>query len=102
MHETDRITTLINQMGTLPGRKTVLLVSTGLITTGDPDIFQKMVTNANSHGVTFYALDSTEMSGMYDTAQAGKLALGQMAAVSQQQTKTNASASVMRQNSRAG
>lgn len=102
MHEIDRITTLIDQVGTLPGRKTVLLVSTGLTTTGDPDIFQKMVTKANSHGVTFYALDSTEMSGMYDTAQGGKLALGQVAAVSQQQSKTNASASVMRQNSHQG
>jgi VWFA-related protein len=30
MHETDRIITLINQLGTLPGRKTVLLVTTGL------------------------------------------------------------------------
>lgn len=102
MHEMDRITTLINQIGTLPGRKTVLLVSTGLTTTGDPDLFQKMVTTANSHGITFYALDSTEMSGMYDTAQGGKLALGQVASVSQQQSKTNASASVMRQNSHQG
>jgi len=102
MHETDRITTLINQIGTLPGRKTVLLVTTGLVTTGDPDLFQKILTNANNHGITFYALDSTEMNGMYDTAQAGKLALGQMASVSQQQSKTNASASVMRQNSRQG
>jgi VWFA-related protein len=102
MHEMDRITTLINQIGTLPGRKTVLLVSTGLTTTGDPDLFQKMVTTANSHGITFYALDSTEMSGMYDTTQGGKLALGQVASVSQQQGKTNATASVMRQNSRQG
>ena len=102
MHEIDRINTLIDQVGTLPGRKTVLLVSTGLTTTGDPDLFQKMVTNANSHGITFYALDSTEMGGMYDTAQAGKLALGQVAAVSQQQGRTNASAGVMRQNSHQG
>lgn len=102
LHETDRITTLINQIGTLPGRKTVLLVSTGLVTTGDPDLFQRILTNANNHGITFYALDSTEMNGMYDTVQAGKQALGQMAAVSRQQTKTDASASVMRQNSRAG
>ena len=75
MHETDRISTLINQLSTLPGRKTVLLVTTGLVTTGDPDLFQKLMNNANSHGITFYALDSTEMNGMYDTAQAGKLAL---------------------------
>lgn len=102
MHETDRITALIDQVGALPGRKTVLLVSTGLATTGDPDLFQKLVSEANSRGITFYALDSTEMSGMYDTAQGSKLAMGQVAAVSQQQGKTNASASVMRQNSHQG
>jgi VWFA-related protein len=102
MHETDRIVTMINQLGPLPGRKTVLLVTTGLVTTGDPDRFQKILTNANSHGVTFYALDSTEMSATNDTAQAGKLALGQMASVSQQQSNKNASISVMRESSRQG
>lgn len=102
MHETDRINTLIDQVGALPGRKTVFLVSTGLTTTGDPDLFQKMVSNANSHGITFYALDATEMGGMYDTAQAGKLALGQVAAVSQQQGKTNPSLGVARENSHQG
>ncbi len=102
MHETDRITTMINQLATLPGRKTVLLVSTGLVTTGDPDLFQKILNNANSHGITFYALDSTEMSPDADTADAGRLATNQMASVSQQQSKLNNSISVMRQNSRQG
>jgi VWFA-related protein len=102
MHETDRIITLINQIGTLPGRKSVLLVTTGLTTTGDPDRFQKILNNANSHGITFYALDSTEMSATTDTAQAGKLAVGQMASVSQNQSNLKASASVMRQNSKQG
>jgi VWFA-related protein len=113
MHETDRIITMIDQLGTLPGRKTVLLVTTGLVTTGDPERFQKILTNANSHGVTFYALDSTEMSAMTDTAQAGKLALAQMASVSQQQSGKNVSSTIgkqasatslsgMRQNSRQG
>jgi len=102
MHETDRIATVINQLSSLPGRKTVLLVTTGLVTTGDPDLFQKLMNNANSHGITFYALDCTEMSKDADTAQSGKLAVGQMAAVSQNQSKLNASASVMRQNSRQG
>jgi len=101
MHETDRITTLINQLGTLPGRKTVLLVTTGLVTTGDPDLFQKMLANANSHGISFYALDSTEMSTT-DTIQAGNLAVGQVVSQSRQQSNVNASASVMRQNSRQG
>ncbi len=102
MHETDRIIALINQLSPLPGRKSVLLVTTGLVTTGDPDRFQKIMTNANNHGITFYALDATEMSAMNDTAQAGKLAVGQMAQQSQQQNNKAASASVMRNNSRAG
>ncbi|HXM40124.1 MAG TPA: VWA domain-containing protein [Bryobacteraceae bacterium] len=102
MHETDRIITLINQLGTLPGRKSVLLVTTGLTTTGDPDRFQKILDNANSHGITFYALDSTEMSPDTDTAQGGKLAVAQMASVSQNQSNKSASASVMRQNSKQG
>src|SRR5579871_6564063 len=102
MHETDRIIALINQLSPLPGRKSVLLVTTGLQTTGDPDRFQKLMNNANAHGITFYALDATEMSAMNDTAQASKLAVGQMASVSQNQGKLNASASVMRQNSRQG
>jgi len=102
LHETDRIITLIDQLGTLPGRKTVLLVTTGLVTTGDPERFQKILTNANNHGITFYALDSTEMSATADTAQAGKLAVGQMASVSAGQTNQHASLSAMRQNSRQG
>src|ERR1035441_2107516 len=102
MHETDRIITLINQLGVLPGRKTILLVSTGLVTTGDPDLFQKILSNANNHGITFYALDSTEMSATTDTVQAGKLALGQMAQVSRQQSQGNPSLQTMRQNSRQG
>jgi VWFA-related protein len=98
MHETDRINTLIDQIGVLPGRKVVLLVSTGLTPTGDPDIFQKLETSANSKGITFYALDSTEMSADVDTAQGSKLAVGQVANVSQQQGNIKASASQMRQN----
>jgi VWFA-related protein len=102
MHETDRINTMIEALSTLPGRKTVLLVSTGLTLTGDPDLFQKIVVNANNHGITFYALDSTEMSGMDDTVKAGQNALTQMASQSRQQTNTSASAAVMRENSRQG
>jgi len=102
MHETDRIATMINQVSALPGRKTILLVTTGLVTTGDPEIFQKLLTNANSHGITFYALDSTEMSATADTAQGSKLAVGQVASVSRQQGLTNAPASTMRQNSHQG
>ncbi len=102
MHETDRINAMIDALGALPGRKTVLLVTTGLTLTGDPDIFDKMLTNANNRGITFYALDSTEMSATEDTAQAGKLAARQLASQSQQQSKlTPAPASCARTAGRA-
>ena len=52
MHEQDRVTAMINALGTLPGRKTVLFVTTGMSLTGDPDMFQKILANANSHGIT--------------------------------------------------
>ncbi|HTQ56800.1 MAG TPA: VWA domain-containing protein [Bryobacteraceae bacterium] len=102
MHETDRIITMIDDIGKLPGRKTVLLVTTGLVTTGDPDRFQKILNNANKHGITFYALDSTEMSATNDTTQAGKQALAQMASVSAQQTNLHNSAAQMKLSSRQG
>ena len=102
MHETDRIITMINDLARLPGRKAVLLITTGLVTTGDPDRFQKILDNANEHGITFYALDSTEMSATDDTMQAGKNALTQMAKVSAQQTNIHASLGQMRENSRQG
>jgi len=102
MLETDRLRSMIDALGALPGRKTVLLVTNGMVLTGDPDIFQKILTKANNQGITFYSLDSTEMSDSADSALAGKLALGQMASQSQQQSKLGASAGVMRQNSRQG
>src|SRR5882762_729721 len=58
MHETDKIITMINELGALPGRKTVLLVTTGLVTTGDPKRFQSILDNANRLGVTVYAPDT--------------------------------------------
>jgi hypothetical protein len=62
-------------------------------------LFQKTVTSANSHGITFYALDSTEMSATADTAQGSKLAAAQVSNVSKQQgSSPTASAATMRQN----
>jgi VWFA-related protein len=84
MRATDQVITMIKDLGTLPGRKSVLLVSTGLATTGDPERFQSIIDRATRAGVTIYALDITGLSGA-SRAQAGKLAMGQVAAVSQTQ-----------------
>jgi VWFA-related protein len=59
MRQTDQILAMIAQLQTLPGRKTVLLLSPGLTTTGDPERFQSIVDKANQAAITFYALDVT-------------------------------------------
>ena len=101
MRATDSINTMVREFATLPGRKTVLLATTGLITTGDPDLFQALVERANKAGVTVYALD---VVGLDETspAQAGNIALGQVASVSSSQTRPSASASEARTKSRQG
>lgn len=86
MREEDKMIAMINQFGTLPGRKTILLTTTGLLTTGDPDRFQSVLTKANQSGITVYALDVTGMNEN-STAQAANVALGQVTSVSRSQTE---------------
>jgi VWFA-related protein len=57
MRQTDQIIMMINQLGKLPGRKTVLLLSPGLVTTGEPDRFESILSKANRQDVTVYAVD---------------------------------------------
>ena len=46
----DQIQSMIRQIGTFPGHKTVLLLSPGFTATGDPDQFQAMLNKANQIG----------------------------------------------------
>ncbi len=57
MRETDRIITMVNELGPLPGRKSVLLVTTGMLTTGDPERMEAIVAKANQQNLTFYSFD---------------------------------------------
>lgn len=70
----DQIDVMVSQLARLPGRKSVILVSGGLLTTGDPDAFGKLVSKANAANMTFYAFDPTELDETTDT-QAAKIAL---------------------------
>ena len=83
--QADQVITMIKQFQTLPGRKTVMLFSPGLTTTGDPDRFQKIVTAANKANVTFYGIDAHGL-GENSSAQAGNTALSHSASLSQQQS----------------
>jgi VWFA-related protein len=99
MRETDKIINMLSQFGKLPGRKIVLLLSSGLATTGDPDRFQQMVSKATSTDTTIYSFD---VSGLREnsTAQAGKLALAQVAATSRSQGAIGGSLAAAKEKSR--
>lgn len=57
MRQTDQVLTMIEEIGRLPGRKTVLLFSPGLVTTGDPERFESILSKANRASITLYAID---------------------------------------------
>lgn len=82
----DQIRLLIRQLGVFPGHKTVLLFSPGFTTTGEPDQFQALLNQANSHAVSVYAFDANGL-GMTSSAQASKMALQHVATLSQQQAQ---------------
>jgi VWFA-related protein len=74
----DQIDNLIKTLSALPGRKTVLMVTQGLLTTGEPERLQAMLTKAIANGVTLYPLDITGLTET-STAQAANLKLGAVA-----------------------
>ncbi len=85
MRQMDQMKTMIQELGALPGHKTVLMMSPGLVTTGDPDLFKPILTAANQANLTVYALDTNGLSEN-SNVQAGNLALQHVAALSQQQS----------------
>ena len=93
MRETDRMNTMIDEFAVLPGRKTILLVTTGLITTGDPERFKAMLARANRAGETIYAVDVTGLNET-STARAANIGLGEMASVSRSQTQVTSASEV--------
>ena len=80
----DQIRLMIRQIGAFPGHKTVLLLSPGFTTTGDPDQFQAMLNKANLADVSVYAFDANGLS-QTSSAQASSMALQHVTALSRQQ-----------------
>jgi VWFA-related protein len=101
MRATDQIVTMVDRLGPLPGRKSVLLVTTGLLTTGDPDRFDAILTKATRSDLTVYAMDVAGLSHI-STSQAADLALGNVAGVSRTQTEIGGSLSAAKEKSRQG
>jgi VWFA-related protein len=69
----DQIKNMVQMLAQLPGRKTVLLLSPGLTTTGDPDRFKAMIDTANRAAITVYAIDTNGMTENSSTLAAGSL-----------------------------
>jgi VWFA-related protein len=101
MREYDKINNMIKALSTLPGRKSVLLLSTGYNTTGDPDLMEPMYARANQAGITVYSLDVSPLS-ISDKAQSADLGVDRIASVSRSQTAINSSLSDMKEKSRQG
>ena len=80
----DQIKLLIRQLGTFPGHKTVLLLSPGFTTNGEPDQFQAMLNKANLADLSFYAFDANGLNET-STTQASTMAMQHVAALSSQQ-----------------
>jgi VWFA-related protein len=80
----DQIKLLIRQLGTFPGHKTVLLLSPGFTTNGEPEEFEAMLHRANLADLSFYAFDANGLN-QTSTAQASSMAVQHVVALSQQQ-----------------
>src|ERR1035441_9658472 len=80
----DQIKLMIRQIGAFPGHKTVLLLSPGFTTTGDPDQFQAMLNKANLADVSVYAFDANGLSET-STAQASSMAMQHVTDLSRKQ-----------------
>ncbi len=93
MRETDSILRTIDQLAALPGRKTVLLFSPGLATTGDVDRFENILNRAHRAGVTFFAIDVTGLT-QNSNVLASTAAVNHVASLSRSQRRQNDSAAV--------
>jgi VWFA-related protein len=101
MRQTDQIMTLVKQLATLPGRKAVLLMSPGVVTTGDPERLEAIIDKATAGGITFYAIDANGLSEN-SAALASSNALEYATSVSRTQTAQSASLSEAAEKSRQG
>ncbi|MFY9724285.1 MAG: VWA domain-containing protein [Bryobacteraceae bacterium] len=95
MRQWDQMRTLLNNLEPLPGHKTVILLSTGLSTTGDPDLFQALLDEANKGQITIYAVDVNGLT-QNSNMQAGNNTVGYAAGLSRTQgLRANSAAATM-------
>ena len=86
MRSTAALLSLTRELGKLPGRKTVLYMSEGLVLPADNlGLFHRAMSEANLHNVTYYTLDSRGLTTT-SSSQAGLAELASIAGTSRSQT----------------
>jgi VWFA-related protein len=99
MRAHDQMNTMIKQLSALPGRKSVLLVTSGLLLTGDPERFRSLLEEANRADLTIYALDAKGLTEQ-SAPEAGNRELDRVSAVSRMQGGVGGNLDVARTKSR--
>lgn len=94
----DQMQSMLSALSTLPGRKTVLLFSPGVINPEDPDLLKAVIERARAAQVTIYALDVRGPAG----AQTNADEISRIAKVSARQADRDQSMSDMMENMRQG
>ncbi len=84
----DQIKLMIGQLGQLPGHKTVLMLSAGLPSNGNPEQFSALLEKARQADISVYALDTNGLTEN-SNVQAANQAVQYAASVSQQQSKVS-------------
>jgi len=84
MEALDQMKLMVAQLGQFPGHKTVLMLSPGLASTGNPELFDAVLNKARQADISVYALDTNGLSAN-SNVQAGNQALQHVTSLSQQQ-----------------
>ena len=101
MQAWDQMNTMLDELGPLPGRKTVLLLSTGLATTGETELFQRLLDRANKAQISVYAVDVNGMA-QNSNVMAGNTQLSHVAGLSRTQGQVSGTAGTAAEKSRQG
>jgi VWFA-related protein len=91
-----QLSAMVAQLAALPGRKTVVLFSPGMINSEDPNLLEGVISRANDAQITFYAI---QLSGA-DALGGDDGSIARIAAISAKQGRTNQSLGDMAQSSR--
>jgi VWFA-related protein len=86
MQSIDQMKLMVGQIGQLPGHKTVLMLSPGLPSNGDPELFDAVLGKARKADISVYALDTNGLSENSNLLAANQ-GIGYASSVSQQQGK---------------